>query len=584
MNGDSMPSDWLAPGASMQLNLGSPQSTARKIEVSWRLEGQADVNSAEFNVPGAPEQSYLVLADGQDAGLPVLMMERQSNAERSAASVEIVNVSSRVHKIGIRSTDSRRRVQLEPSVPADVPAARSAQFRATVAATAPPGTLNELVDVVVDGDVAGRFVLRSYVDEVDWGAIRNSSNAVMLSLVAFAGAGGTLAPCNCSSGQTGGLARAVGLLRQRDSRPSAIVQFGEFIGDDPRVRSAKAEVILRSLASAGPRVTVVPGEQELSLGAATLRELARTLDVDVIAGNLVDGISDEPLLPAGALLSLGNLRVAVIGALDPDVIGDAALQRLNMRVLDPAVSVGRARKELPPYDYVVLLIHGNVQRWGNLRARSDRVIALIGSNEVFTGSTPASGVSIADSGFFAVSLSRGGRVATELDAAVSDGAVVRIASRQRVLDDSAPEDTATSRRVEDYRQSLVRVPIAASPAASATYAGSEACGKCHATSYDAWRSSRHAKAVETLHERRSEFDPDCLRCHTLGLDRSGAFFPLAGAPVAVACESCHGAGAMHAASPTTRMPQRIACVNCHTPEASKGFNEALYWEKIAHGK
>jgi len=574
---------WLEPAEAMHVTCRSYGVEGRKVRLSWRTEGQATATTTAIEAGDSPSDGCVVIADGQENGLPVVMLGSHGAGNPMSTSFDLVNMSGQERSIGIRSTDSRGRMRLAPSVETAVSSGSSTRFRATVAANSPPGTLNELLDVLVDGRPSGRLVLRTCIDEIDWAGIQRIPNVRVLSVMTFTGSGGSLAPCNCSSGQTGGLPRAIGVLRESRSQISAAVQFGEFVGDDPRLSTAKADVVLRSLAAVGPKVAVVPGGQELSLGAVSLRRMAEALGIDVIAGNAVDAATDAPLFPAAALVSVGNIRLALIGAIDPGAISDGDLRRAGVRILDPAAAIARARRELPSFEFAMVFIHGESQRWTRMKTSDNGIIAIVGSHEALSHRFAAESV-LSDPDVLSVSVTRGGRVATEVDAAVSEGALVRINARNWLLDGTAPEDAATAQRIAQYRRSLATIPISADPTMSAAYVGVQVCTACHAASGRAWAVSRHANSMRTLRDRGSEFDPECLRCHTLGKDVGGLFYPLDGTPVDVTCEACHGSGAAHSASPMTRMPRPIECVSCHTPEMSNRFDHDAYWEKISHGK
>ena len=89
-----------------------------------------------------------------------------------------------------------------------------------------------------------------------------------------------------------------------------------------------------------------------------------------------------------------------------------------------------------------------------------------------------------------------------------------------------------------------------------------------------------------------------IGCHVVGFEQPGGFCRLADAPTwaNVGCESCHGPGAGHIASPGDRAawskrfvantPEAV-CVGCHNQEHSDQFNFATYRPRIlgpGHGQ
>ena len=119
------------------------------------------------------------------------------------------------------------------------------------------------------------------------------------------------------------------------------------------------------------------------------------------------------------------------------------------------------------------------------------------------------------------------------------------------------------------------------------FVGSSKCGKCHAKSLSVWKKSKHSHGLETLEREGHDRDPDCVSCHVTGLDSTHGFVSRVKTPdlASIGCESCHGPGSKHTASPKLfRLPKAgpKACLSCHRLENSPKFNFAAYWAKIRH--
>ena len=80
----------------------------------------------------------------------------------------------------------------------------------------------------------------------------------------------------------------------------------------------------------------------------------------------------------------------------------------------------------------------------------------------------------------------------------------------------------------------------------------EACGECHISEYEVWKTTPHATGFKTLHRRDEaaaiaermgvsliKRDSPCLRCHFTAVEKKEQLRAVSG----VSCESCHGAGA-----------------------------------------
>lgn len=122
------------------------------------------------------------------------------------------------------------------------------------------------------------------------------------------------------------------------------------------------------------------------------------------------------------------------------------------------------------------------------------------------------------------------------------------------------------------------------------YTGSESCSSsdCHAYEYVEWADNAHARAYATLEEVGSQYDPECVVCHVIGMDYESGFISEQQTPHLkdVGCENCHGPGSKHNEKPhevKTSEP-KMTCIQCHTPEHSSDYagNEEEKLQEIKH--
>lgn len=115
--------------------------------------------------------------------------------------------------------------------------------------------------------------------------------------------------------------------------------------------------------------------------------------------------------------------------------------------------------------------------------------------------------------------------------------------------------------------------------------GVAACVSCHPDQVKAWERSAHGKAMAAL-DRKDREEVSCVRCHATA-NKTG---PMASPTLAdfrvsegVGCESCHGPGEQHVASPSkanilglgATCPECVieeVCTSCHTPEQDAKWN------------
>ena len=122
------------------------------------------------------------------------------------------------------------------------------------------------------------------------------------------------------------------------------------------------------------------------------------------------------------------------------------------------------------------------------------------------------------------------------------------------------------------------------------YVGSQSCKVCHEYEYEQWSGKAHAGAYATLERVGSDYDPDCVVCHVVGMRYESGFVSPEQTPGLqdVGCENCHGPGSAHIADlgKTPTGEPKSECIDCHTPDNSGDYlgNEREYFEKIVHWK
>ena len=120
------------------------------------------------------------------------------------------------------------------------------------------------------------------------------------------------------------------------------------------------------------------------------------------------------------------------------------------------------------------------------------------------------------------------------------------------------------------------------------YAGSKSCMACHAYEYEKWSAKAHASAFATLERVGSNYDPECVVCHVVGMDYESGFITQDTTPKLkdVGCENCHGPGSEHikTVGMTKLTEPKSTCLDCHTPDHSGEYagNEEVFRRKIMH--
>lgn len=149
--------------------------------------------------------------------------------------------------------------------------------------------------------------------------------------------------------------------------------------------------------------------------------------------------------------------------------------------------------------------------------------------------------------------------------------------------------------IEEFARLTERLPVEESTGPASVgkiYAGSNSCRACHAAEFDQWKTHKHAHAMKTLVDRNMQFNPDCLKCHTVAYRQPGGFTDLRVTAYLgnVQCEVCHGPAQAHVqemrtaqalteqGKPAPAMQNELRmewdqkfCMQCHDPKNDPHF-------------
>lgn len=389
-------------------------------------------------------------------------------------------------------------------------------------------------------------------------------------------ADGYLSPCGCTSPMQGGMKRRATVLRSDDPH-TVRLDNGGLVGD-PVGRQAllKAQTAAQAL-------------DDSKIDAANLNARDARLGEDKVLGlvNLSKNRFVSTSLRPSSTLLVDPWRVA-----GPFLVGGAtarpeALAAGLREAADPPASAARrlvAEAEgrgLAP----LLLFDGDHEA---ARALAREVPALRLVTYRMTGHPASQLERVGDCAL----ATPGERGKTVIRLSWQGGSFV--ASSVRTLDPEIPDDAGAKTLYDAYLREVTREGLLdALPHEAKGFAGSDRCLKCHAQAARVWEASSHFHALGTLEKEGHGRDPECVPCHVVGTAQGPlrlpelAFRSRAKTPnlAEVGCESCHGAGAAHVASPHRFALKPIGeatCRPCHSLENSPNFDFAKYWARIRH--
>ena len=447
---------------------------------------------------------------------------------------------------------------------------------------------------------------------------------------------GLMKPCGCTDPQMGGLERRAVLAAaaRKGAKAFAAVSIGDTLkvaAGDRRQDGFKAELFraaLETLDYAGQLLG--PDDLEGMVDAlltpyGTPKSTPRPpLNVLIKRGGplaLLAGV--DPVVRFSMKGAAGELRVRAISVVDPTVrgrlVGYGSVEAVN----SPASAVAALAKEPG-----LLIVAAHVSREdlaeivAEATAKAELAIVVDVSGEVASkkpirGWRFERGLLVTFEGHGKeVSLVRLRRTAKSFTAD-ADAVLLEPEPYERP---DRPEWKAVSALFEAYRHRvrdekvLEQIGAFSDAKGQPTFVGSAACASCHPGIYDEWKTTPHARAMKTLEERDSAWDPECVVCHTVGWTqadkggwgrRASSFAtPKASAHLTdVGCENCHGPGSLHVEEPARkdlfgpsgvkwndermwRVPDADRCRTCHDYENSHGFNQPdgykTYLETVDH--
>jgi hypothetical protein len=388
---------------------------------------------------------------------------------------------------------------------------------------------------------------------------------------------GALKPCGCSGGQLGGFDRRPAVLNAVPEQNKLVIDTGSFVKSDSEQDLIKYHIIIQAL-------------QLLDYDLVNLAEN----DVE-IGGNigLLDGLesafnvisphsTDEMNVPAKFTRKFslkGRTVLATIAAFDPE---STPVEQIEGLFAQPA--------GVPTLNILILSNSGpgTIESIAKAAPFVDCVVCPAESDEPAVIGNPMRRP-------LAITVGRFGRYicGLKVTAPARIGRPLRLAFKAFEVEESLPKDESLVNLYADYQQIvkdrnlLEKHPRFALPD-DLEYTGSKSCESCHDHEFQKWSSKSHARAFSTLEQVGSQFDPECVVCHVIGMDYESGFISRQenGHLINVGCENCHGPGSEHILSngATELAEPKSTCLDCHTPEHSGEYagNEDAFMEKITH--
>ncbi|UCG49910.1 MAG: cytochrome c family protein [Phycisphaerales bacterium] len=385
-------------------------------------------------------------------------------------------------------------------------------------------------------------------------------------------------PCGCSGGQLGGLDRRPAVLNRVPRQRRLVIDTGSLVAGDGEQDLLKFSTIMQAfrLPSLGyDLVNMTADDLDKAFNLGLLSDPSST--PRIISGHKRPEVNVRASFSKSFGLESGKLAVTV-AALDVESCSIEQTEQVfarksdipvfNMLILnrcDPEISAS-VLKELPMVDCLVCPADSDEPRL----------------------------ISEPDARPLVFSVGRFGKYVNRLRIGLT-GTPGKLQVEYAPVDvnETLKPDSSLANLYRAYQllvkeqRLLEKYPRSSLPS-GLRYAGSKSCKSCHEYNYEIWSTKPHARAYATLVEVGSEYDPECVVCHVVGMKYYGGFISPEQTPNLkdVGCENCHGPGSEHNGNlgyaPTTEPKQN--CTDCHTPEHSARYagKKQEYLEKIDH--
>lgn len=401
---------------------------------------------------------------------------------------------------------------------------------------------------------------------------------------------GYLEPCGCRANQAGGLPGRARLISSAEPGERIVVDVGNITSGTRKYDLLKLKYMLEGMKIIGYDAVNL-GQKEASMDLDMLRSTLSSSTLPFVSANVLSKSDKKPVTEQFRIIEKLGARIGVIGVThcDPQDVGPGVEVRPAMEALADVIPQVR-----PKCDFLIVLAFENEEEMKDIANKFHEVDCVLG------GDVPQSSSSIERVNRAAVfSVTDRGKVVGEIflerkNKTYQAGQVsaVKIAADKQAPPKEIGDLLASFKNeLRDKRFELASADdlesIQGQESTADEFVGSEACISCHKDAHKTWGASGHSRAYETLVKVKSEYDPECLKCHTVGYGRSSGFIDATRTPKleGVQCENCHGRGKDHSATKlkTSLTPVTAStCIKCHDTENSENFVYATFWPKIKH--
>ena len=404
---------------------------------------------------------------------------------------------------------------------------------------------------------------------------------------------GALQPCGCSGGQLGGFDRRSAVLNSVPTSERLIVDTGSFVESDSEQDLIKFNIVIQALSLLDYDLfNLTKKDIEIAKNLGLLDYISSVFNIITPASH-EQGLTDVnvPRSFTKQLLLRGKIVAVTVASFDAE---SAPIERIS-ELFTPRSNLQtpletRREKSLTGQAVNILILNrcdagiiGSVSEMGIV----DCLVCPAESDEPRVIGDPNERPLV-------VSVGRYGKYVGRLRiGAAKTPDKLKFGFSVVAVTEDLPQEKSLVELYKTYQQLVKEAGLLEKQPRFALlngleYTGSKSCKLCHEYEYEKWGSQAHAHAYATLERVGSQYDPECVVCHVVGMEYESGFVSEEKTDCLknVGCENCHGPGSEHIKTlgEVKTTEPRSDCTDCHTPEVSSDYtgNEQLYLEKIIH--
>ena len=410
---------------------------------------------------------------------------------------------------------------------------------------------------------------------------------------------GKLEPCGCFVGQFGGLSRISERIKRvhHDNKDGINLHFdvGDALAGSEDYNRILHDYTLKAFKQMNYTALNV-GQKETELSIQQLEAYKQKSEVPILSANLLKKENNSKIFPSHLKLKADGYTISVAGVVDPKFCKDKLGEGLALMEMETAIE--ESLKDLSSADFKVLLAFTDEL---GLKALADKFYEfdLILGGKVQQPSQKL----LKQNQSYVLYTSHEAKNLAYFKSLITEAGLSESDFNVELLVPDYPEDESILQLSKDYRQQISQAKLDSDSLsksnhlvpgveASSVYVGSQTCQSCHSDIHQDWSKTAHAHAFKSLKYSKSDMDPRCIKCHTVGFQESSGYQRLVKEEhlMNVGCESCHGPGSEHVRQRASGKKALFKyrplgegdCRSCHQGEFSRPFDWDRMWPEVKH--